>query len=64
VTPCGGVLDVVLIVGTPAKLGELLNPRFRVDSEGNNALDSPARLNKVGLTLFVTLGTKGGGPEP
>ena len=63
-TPCGGVLGVVLIVGIPAKLGELLNLTFRVDNEGNNTPGSPARLDKVELTLFVTLGTKGGGPEP
>ena len=63
VTPSGGVLAVVLIVGIPAELGELLIPRYRVDNDSNDRLGSPVRLKGVGLTVFVTLGIEGGGPE-
>ena len=64
VTTSGISLVIVLIGGIPAKLGELLIPRFRVDNSSRNGLRSPVRLDEVELIVLITLGIRGGNPEP
>jgi len=52
------------IIIRPAQLTEVLIPRFRADLYSNVELGIPVRLDEAGLAVFITLGIKGGGPEP
>ena len=64
VTPREGALEIVLIVGDPATQAAALIPRLRLDNDGNNRIGSLVTLDKGRLLVFITLGIRGGGPEP